>query len=47
MQVGQWVFGGRERGHREKIFMPPVVARDEQSTPAPDQEMDPSWIHNP
>ncbi|KAJ8049109.1 hypothetical protein HOLleu_01702 [Holothuria leucospilota] len=31
MQEGQWVFGGRERNQRDKIFMEAVGARDEQT----------------
>lgn len=31
MQEGQWVFGGREKNDRQKIFMQTVDARDEQT----------------
>ncbi|KAJ8047409.1 hypothetical protein HOLleu_06398 [Holothuria leucospilota] len=31
MQVGQWVFGGRQKDNRTKIFMVPVASRDEET----------------
>ena len=43
---GQWVFGGREKYNKRKIFMIPVPNRKEKNLDTTNKEVDKAWDNN-